>query len=135
MEVIENSPMDLARVKGVSQKLALEINEEFQRAFGARKVMTAMQEFGLPAAVAVRAWKKWGTAAMEFIKDNPYLLCDPEIGVEFAEADAIFIKKGDPQDMRRLKAGIKHVLVHNLDNGHTCLPEESLFEAATGLLG
>lgn len=135
LEVIENSPMDLARVKGVSQKLALEISEEFQRAFGARKVMTAMQEFGLPAAIAVRAWKKWGTSAMDYIKDNPYLLCDPEIGVDFAEADAIFTKKGDPQDIRRLKAGIKHVLVHNLDNGHTCLPEESLLAAAAGLLG
>lgn len=135
LEVIENSPMDLARVKGVSEKLALEINEEFQRAFGARKAMTALQEFGLPAAVAVRAWKKWGSSAMDYIRENPYLLCDPEIGVDFSEADAIFVKKGDPQDMRRLKAGIKHVLVHNLDNGHTCLPEESLLAAAAGLLG
>lgn len=135
LDVIENTPMELARVKGVSQKLASQINEEFLRAFGARKVMTALQEFGLPAAVAVRAWKKWGTNATDFIKENPYLLCDPEIGVDFSEADAIFTKKGDPQDIRRLKAGIKHVLVHNLDNGHTCLPEESLLSAAAGLLG
>ncbi|MBQ4643067.1 MAG: ATP-dependent RecD-like DNA helicase [Oscillospiraceae bacterium] len=135
LEVIENTPLELARVKGVSQKLALEINEEFQRAFGARKVMTALQDFGLPAAIAVRAWKKWGTNATDFIKENPYLLCDPDIGLEFADADAIFIKKGDPHDIRRLKAGIKHVLAHNLDNGHTCLPEESLLAASAGLLG
>lgn len=135
LEVIENTPLELARIKGVSEKLALEINEEYLRAFGARKVMTALQEFGLPAAIAVRAWKKWGTNAIDFIKENPYLLCDPVIGLEFAEADAIFTKKGDPQDIRRLKAGIKHVLVHNLDNGHTCLPEESLLAASAGLLG
>ncbi|MBQ8788490.1 MAG: ATP-dependent RecD-like DNA helicase [Oscillospiraceae bacterium] len=135
LDVIENTPLELARVKGVSEKLALEINAEYLRAFGARKVMTALQEFGLSAAIAVRAWKKWGTNAIDFIKDNPYLLCDPEIGLEFAEADAIFTKKGDPQDKRRLKAGIKHVLVHNLDNGHTCLPEESLLAASAGLLG
>ncbi|MBR5872499.1 MAG: Flp pilus assembly complex ATPase component TadA, partial [Oscillospiraceae bacterium] len=135
LEVIENTPLELTRIKGVSEKLALEINSEYLRAFGARKVMTALQEFGLPAAIAVRSWKKWGTNAIDFIKDNPYLLCDPEIGLDFSEADAIFIKKGDPQDIRRLKAGIKHVLVHNLDNGHTCLPEESLLAAATGLLG
>lgn len=135
LDVIENTPLELARVKGVSEKLALEINAEFQRAFGARKVMTALQEFGLPAAIAVRAWKKWGTNAIDFVKDNPYLLCDPEIGLDFSEADAIFTKKGDPQDIRRLKAGLKHVLAHNLDNGHTCLPEESLLAAAAGLLG
>lgn len=135
LDVIENTPLELARVKGVSEKLALEINAEFQRAFGARKVMTALQEFGLPAAIAVRAWKKWGTNAIDFVKDNPYLLCGPEIGLDFSEADAIFTKKGDPQDIRRLKAGLKHVLAHNLDNGHTCLPEESLLAAAAGLLG
>ena len=135
LDVIENTPLELARVKGVSEKLALEINAEFLRAFGARKVMTALQEFGLSAAIAVRAWKKWGTNAIDFVKDNPYLLCDPEIGLDFSEADAIFTKKGDPQDIRRLKAGLKHVLVHNLDNGHTCLPEESLLAAAAGLLG
>ncbi|MBQ7874373.1 MAG: ATP-dependent RecD-like DNA helicase [Oscillospiraceae bacterium] len=135
LDVIENTPLELARVKGVSEKLALEINAEFLRAFGARKVMTALQEFGLSAAIAVRAWKKWGTNAIDFVKDNPYLLCDPEIGLDFSEADAIFTKKGDPQDIGRLKAGLKHVLVHNLDNGHTCLPEESLLAAAAGLLG
>ncbi len=135
LDVIENTPMELVRVKGVSQKLATEINSEFMRAFGARKVMAALQNFGLSAAITVRAWKKWGTDAIELVMDNPYLLCTPEIGLDFSEADAIFIKKGDPQDIRRLKAGITHVLVHNLDNGHTCLPEESLLSAATGLLG
>lgn len=135
LDVIENTPMELVRVKGVSQKLATEISTEFQRAFGARKVMAALQDYGLSAAIAVRAWKKWGTNATEFIMDNPYLLCSPEIGLDFSEADAIFIRKGDPQDIRRLKAGIKHILVHNLDNGHTCLPEESLLAAAAGLLG
>ena len=135
LDVIENTPMEHARVKGVSEKMAIEINTEFQRAFGARKVMTALQEFGLPAAIAVRAWKKWGVPAMDYIKENPYLLCDHDIGLDFADADAIFTKKGDPNDIRRLKAGIKHVLAHNLDNGHTCLPEESLLAASAGLLG
>ena len=135
LDVIENDPKQLARVKGISEKTALEISEEFKRAFGARKVMTSLQEFGLPAAIAVRAWKKWGVSAMEFVRENPYILCDPDVGLDFAEADAIFTKKGQPDDLRRLKAGIKYVLSHNLDNGHTCLPAESLISASLGLLG
>lgn len=135
IETIENDPKQLAKIKGVSEKLALEINTQFVRAFGARKVMTSLQSFGLPAAIAVRAWKKWGISAMEFVTENPYLLCDPDIGLEFAEADAVFMKRGKPDDIRRLKAGIKFVLVHNLDNGHTCLPAEKLLPAAAGILG
>lgn len=69
IETIENDPKQLAKVKGVSEKMALEINTQFQRAFGARKVMAALQGFGLPAAIAVRAWKKWGASAMEFITE------------------------------------------------------------------
>ena len=49
IETIENDPKQLAKVKGVSEKMALEINTQFQRAFGARKVMAALQGFGLPA--------------------------------------------------------------------------------------
>ena len=72
---------------------------------------------------------------MDFIAENPYLLCDPDIGLDFAEADEIFMKRGKADDIRRLKAGIKFVLVHNLDNGHTCLPAERLLPAAAGVLG
>lgn len=135
LDVMENDPIQLAKVKGVSEKLALEISEEFKRAFGARKVMTSLQNLGLPAAIAVRAWKKWGVSATDFITENPYLLCESDIGVDFSEADAIFTKRGAKDDFRRLKAGLKFVLLHNLDNGHTCLPEESLLAATTGLLG
>ena len=135
LDVIENDPKQLVKIKGISEKLALEISEEYKQAFGARKVMTSLQNLGLPAAVAVRAWKKWGVSAVDFITENPYLLCESEIGVDFAEADSIFTKRGAKDDLRRLKAGIKFVLLHNLDNGHTCLPEESLLAASAGLLG
>lgn len=135
LDVIENEPKQLSKVKGISEKMALEISEEFKRAFGARKVMTSLQGIGLPAAIAVRAWKKWGVSATDYITENPYLLCEPEVGLEFSEADAIFTKHGESDDPKRLKAGIKFVLSHNLENGHTCLPEESLISAALGLLG
>jgi hypothetical protein len=36
--------------------------------------MASLQDFGLQAAIAVRAWKKWGTNAIDFIKENPYPL-------------------------------------------------------------
>ena len=134
LEVLENDPIQFTKVKGVSEKTALAASEKFKHAFGARKVMTSLQSLGLPAAVAVRAWKKWGASAADFVAENPYLLCESEIGIDFAEADAIFTKQGKKDDKRRLMAGIKYVLLHNLDNGHTCLPEESLLAAAAGLL-
>ena len=40
-----------------------------------------------------------------------------------------------PNSEYRLKAGIVHVVTHNLSNGHTCLPREKLLGPCAALLG
>ncbi|HPD89423.1 MAG TPA: ATP-dependent RecD-like DNA helicase [Oscillospiraceae bacterium] len=135
LAVLEKEPMRLAEVKGITTKKAAEMAAEFERAFGIRKVMLELQKYGLPASIAVRVWKRWGMASMEVIEADPFSLCHPEIGLEFPDADRIFSEKAEPDDSRRLKAGITFVLAHNLENGHSCLPEEKLLGAAASLLG
>lgn len=39
-----------------------------------------------------------------------------------------------PDDPRRIAAGLQFVLSHNLGNGHTCLPAETLIQVAGTLL-
>ncbi len=134
LTILEKEPMRLAEVKGITTKKAAEMATEFERAFGIRKVMLELQKYGLPASIAVRVWKKWGMASMEVLEADPFSLCHPEIGLEFPDADRIFSEKAEPDDSRRLKAGITFVLAHNLENGHSCLPEGKLLGAAASLL-
>ena len=135
LEVIEKEPEKLAAIRGISLKKAQAISEEYRHIFGIRTVMLYLSRFQIDAAPAIRVWRQWGNLAPDVIGENPYMLCCDAVGIPFEKADEIAVELGvDPQDNRRLQAGVTHVLNHNLRNGHTCLPRDKLLSTATGLL-
>ncbi len=135
LEVIENTPEDLVKVKGMSAKKADEISQEFRRIFGIRALMIFLAGYGVSPSVAVSAWKRWGQFAVEQIKANPYILCTQGIDLEFSKAEEMAAKLEIPKDSPgRIRAGICYILTHNAFNGHTCLPEDRLKETAVKLL-
>jgi len=136
LEVMEKEPQRLSEVRGVSPEKARAIGEEFARLYGIRTVMLFLTGCGLSTAAAIRVWKRWGGPAMELIRDDPYVLCCDEIGVEFEAADKIAQEKLGipPESYKRLSAGIKHILRHNLRQGHTCLPRRFLEETTDAFL-
>ncbi len=135
LTVIENEPEKLAAVKGITAQRAKEIASGFEQVFGVRRVMVELQQYGLDPAISVAVWKKWGPSSADVIKNNPYVLCDQDIGMEFPDVDAIFGAAQGDTAKNRLAAGVCFVLIHNLQNGHTCLPEDKLLAAAATLLG
>lgn len=135
LEVIENTPEDLIKVKGMSAKKADEISQEFRRIFGIRALMIFLAGYGVSPSVAVSAWKRWGQFAVEQIKANPYILCSQGIELEFSKAEEMAARLEIPKDSPgRIRAGICYILTHNAFNGHTCLPEDRLKETAVKLL-
>lgn len=136
LEVMEKEPERLCSVKGITRQKAKKIAEEFQKIYGIREAMASLSEYGITPEEAVRIWKLWGNAATEFIQDDPYLLCEEGVGINFERADAIAASLERPQDDRcRVRAGILHVLRHNMRNGHTCLPQDKLLPAVSSFLG
>ena len=134
-DVIENHPDWLTQVQGISRKAAGEISEEFKRQSGVRSAMLFFREhFG--AALTVRIYNAWGGAAVDIAKENPYRLCDEIEGIGFERADGFAAGLGFERDgIERIKSGILYVLSHNAAlNGHTCLPQPKLYEAAAALL-
>lgn len=135
LEVLEKTPTRLSEVTGISPKKAAEIAEDFRRLCGVRFVMLFLSRYGVHPSICVRVWKKWGTDAVELLKDNPYLLCAGDLGLAFAQADEIAGQLGfAPDDAHRIAAGLLFVLRHNLGNGHTCLPQGDLLERTAAML-
>ncbi|MCL2034498.1 MAG: ATP-dependent RecD-like DNA helicase [Oscillospiraceae bacterium] len=133
--IIEKHPERLSEIKGISPQKAIAISEEYRNIHGLRAVMLELARHDVGASAAIRAWKKWGPLAMEIIRADPYLLCGGDVGVTFEKADLIAANFGVAADSpARLRAGIFHVLTHNLSNGHTCLPLDKLLKTAAGLL-
>lgn len=135
LTVIEQEPERLTEVRGISPEKARKIGEEYRRQFGIRTVMSLLASLGLPAATAIKAWRRWGANTAEVLKADPYTLCCEEIGVEFEEADRIAEHFGVAgEDPCRLGAGLQYILRVNSRSGHTCLPKKKLLTLAAEFL-
>ncbi len=136
LDVIENAPEELRKVKGVTDKRAREIAESFREQMGLRRLMEFMTRFSLPVALAVPLYRRFGAGAMEMLRRNPYLLSDEPFGVDFAVADEIALALGFSGDAScRTQAALLFELSHNEQNGgHVFLPRDKLLAATAQLL-
>ena len=136
LNVIEEHPEELAKLRGVSPKRARQISEAFRNQMGMRRLMEFLSKHGIPLELAMPLRRAYGDVALEVMKNNPYILAEGEFGVEFSKADALALELGvEPGDAMRLEAGLIFELAHNLNNGHTFLPRRKLIEATGALLG
>ncbi len=134
-DVMENHPEWLTQIGGISARMANEIGEEFRRQAGVRAAMMFFRDhFG--AALTVRIYNAWGSAAVDRAKQNPYALAEEIEGVGFEKADELAAALGfDRSGIERVKSGVVYTLQYNaITNGHTCLPQEMLIQAAAALL-
>jgi len=134
LRVIEDHPEQLARIRGISPKRARQISDSFRQQMGMRRLMEFLGEHKLPLELAMQLRRAYGDVAIEVLKANPYLLVEPEFGVDFSVADGLALSLGvGAEDPQRIEAGLLFELSHNLNNGHTFLPHRKLVEA-TGVL-
>ena len=136
LDVLENHPDWLSDIPGISLKKARQICEDFRAKAGIRSAMLFFRDY-FGAATTVKIYKRWGSAAIDIAKSNPYRLCDEIDGIGFERADSMALKLGlDRNSGARLVSGISHVLRYNAaQNGHVCLPREKLIKASATLLG
>lgn len=135
LRVIEEDPMRLAEVQGISRAKAEKMAESFKQVFGVRSLMLFLSQHGIDPVKSVAVYKKWGASAMERIRENPYILSLSEIGVPFSVSDSIADTLSLPKDApERVSAGLRYVLSHNTSNGHTALPRRLLLPTAAKLL-
>jgi len=135
-EVMEKHPEWLAEIPGITRKRAREIAEDFRKKAGIRAAMLFFRDFFGPTAT-VRIYKKWGSAAIDIAKRNPYRLCEEIDGIGFERVDKMAFQLGlQPDSPERLSSGICYLLgVNARQNGHVCLPREVAEESAAALLG
>lgn len=135
LDVIQNSPEDLAVIKGISLDKAKNISEEYKKQFGIRDLMLMLNPYQISMEKCIEIYQYYGSKAYEKIKKNPYILCLDNLDVSFEKVESIASDLGIPQENEmRLAAGIEYILRRNLLNGHTCLPRKKLIPVAASLL-
>ena len=136
LRILEEEPERLEEVRGLTARKARDIAESYRSQMGLRRLMDFLSRNDLPLVLALRLMRRYGAAAMDVVRENPYLLVDEVYGVDFAAMDAIALGMGFAGDSgRRVEAAVLFELSHNLGNGHTFLPRNKLVAAAAELIG
>lgn len=134
--VIEETPEELSQIKGISNRMAMEIADQVAEKKGMRNAMLFLGKLGIGMNLAVKIYKEYGEKVYEIIENNPYKLADDMEGVGFKIADEIARNSGMELDSPfRIKSGILYALSAAVSAGHTYYPMDALIEEAGRLLG
>lgn len=135
-EILARDPVRLSKVKGISYKQALAIQEEFKRIYGIQDVIVNLAGYGLSSAQAIALYSYYGENTVEAVNANPYILCDVPCNIPFEQADEIAQRMMLEYDSRqRVRGGIFYVLRHNANKGHSCVPADRLVSTVSAFIG
>ena len=135
IRIIEEEPERLSEVKGISERIAMEIAEQVIEKREVRSAVLFLQQYGVSLQMAVRIYKQYGMSLYGIVKENPYRLAEDVRGIGFRSADEIAKQMGiRPDSEYRIRSGVIYTLQNAAMNGNTFLLKEELFAAAEGLL-
>lgn len=126
-DVIKNSPLALAEIKGITKNLAMKIHEQVEAFDTARSQIIALTNMGMTQKQAIKVFELYGQTAAAVVQTNPYRLADeiPKFGFNRSDAIANALGFEKYRDVRS-PAGVVHVLKYSANEGHTCLPRRRL---------
>lgn len=135
-EVIENSPAELRKVRGIGSHRIRMITESWSEHRSVRDLMLFLHAHGVGTARAFRIHRQYGAEAVPLIKQNPYRLADEVRGIGFLSADSIARSLGiEPASPFRIRAALRYLLNEASHGaGHCALPRRELLEQARKLL-
>ncbi len=127
LQVLAQDPEKLSEVSGFSKKKALTAGRVFLERYGTREAMLSLTNLGLSMTEAVDLYRYYEKNTIQQVKENPYCLCGYPLFFSFARADMLAEHFAfDSQCDERVQAAVLYTLRHNLQNGHSCLPEEQM---------
>jgi exodeoxyribonuclease V alpha subunit len=135
LDVIENMPQRLLEAEGVGEKRLSMILGAWEAQREIKEVMLFLQPHGVSTSYAVKIYKHYGNSSISVVKNDPYRLAREIYGIGFKTADKIAGSLGITRDsLKRVEAGVIHVLSQLTDEGHTCYPYTELVNATSQVL-
>lgn len=135
LTVIEAEPDRLQEIPGLGPKRIECIKIAWQDQREISSIMVFLQDKGVSPVFSAKIYKKYGQQSIALITENPYRLAQDIWGVGFKMADALAQKIGfSPNSIKRIKAGIIHVLATITQQGHLYLDVDELKKKAATLL-
>ena len=101
--IVEEEPERLAEIKGISQRMAMEISDQMMEKKDLRDAMVFLGKYGISTSLAVKIYNHYGPTLYKIIEENPYRMADVVRGIGFIIAYIWHILK--------LQMRLRHALV------------------------
>ena len=135
LDILEMHPEKLAEIKGISLTKAKDLSASFKKQAGVRRLTEFLCAYGIKPLFALKLYRAYGSAALETVHENPYIISASHIGASFAEADNLALELGIEGDsINRISAAVLFELQHNSGNGHCFIPRDKLIAATSQLI-
>ncbi len=135
LDILEMHPEKLAEIKGISLTKAKDLSASFKKQAGVRRLTEFLCAYNIQPLVALKLYRAYGSAALETVHENPYIISASHIGASFAEADNLALELGIEGDsINRISAAVLFELQHNSGNGHCFIPRDKLIAATSQLI-
>lgn len=135
INIIKFEPEKLSCIKGITEEKAIEISQSFNENWEVWQIVSYLEKFGIGPQSAEGIYKRLGPNTITTIEENPYILIDLTVRVNFAQIDQIAIKMGmDLENDKRIRSGIKYALKLSTNNGHCAVLYENLIQFVKDLL-
>ncbi len=135
LEIMDRDPQRLLEIHGIGRATLAKVLSSWEKHRGIQQIMVFLTGHGIAPGVAVKAYGKYGAAAVDVVREDPFRLAEDVFGVGFRTADRIAQRIGIPADSpQRLRAGLLFALSEASVEGHVFLPRSRLLEGASALL-
>jgi len=135
-QIISESPLELAGIKGITPDMALEISEASIKFVDDMASLQYFYGAGLTVWQTDTIIKEYGAeGALQVVKEQPYSLIGRIHGFGFKRVDEVALKTGMPvRSSERVQAGISFIMADSESNGgNIYLFRDQLIKIAIGI--
>lgn len=134
-ELLIKKPEKLLKIKGITPKIVNTLKKEWIESRDVNSAITVLAGLNLTMNQISKVIKKYGSAAVHVVRENPYSLTETIDGFGFRRADEIALKTGMPRDgKKRIQAALVHIVKDELNDGHTWIEERELLQQVETVL-
>lgn len=134
LEVMENTPEELLKIRGISEKKLAGIKESVGKNRVFRELMTFLAPYHVTPKKVTMILQQFRDESIRIVRNRPYMLCAVK-GFGFLTVDAIgrqnFNALNDPM---RISGCVGYVLQEAGKEGHLFLEQKELLKKALGIL-
>ena len=133
--ILDQAPHRLLEIHGIGKPTAAKIQRAWQENRSLRETMIFLRGLGIGSGYGARIYGRYGEDTRRVVREEPYRMIREVRGIGFTTADSIAQQQGlEPEHPARINAGLTHVLVRAIDDGHLYLPRQEAVRQAERLL-